>query len=152
MSAVDVSQVNEILSHVFQGGQLPERLASYWKPNTIDVNAFRRDTPNAIFAELEGKPVYLVTSGVVAAPKPTHTPDPTYTETAQRNKVQGTAILSVVVNEKGFPEVLQITQGLGEGLDTQAVAAVAKWRFQPAMKDGQPVAVLINVQVTFHLY
>jgi TonB family protein len=153
MSALDVPQVNQILSHVFQGGQRPERVNAYWKPNTTDVNAFRRNTPNAIIAELEGnRPVYLVNPGVVAAPKPTHTPDPTYTETARRNKLQGTAILSVAVNEKGFPEVLQIAQSLDEGLDTQALAAVAGWRFQPAMKDGQPVAVLINVQVTFRLY
>jgi TonB family protein len=148
MSALDVPQVNQILSHAFQGGQ-----AAYWKPHTTDVDAFRRNTPNAIIAELEGnRPVYLVNPGVVAAPKPTHTPDPTYTETARRNKLQGTAILLVAVNEKGFPEVLQIIQSLGEGLDTQALAAVAGWRFQPAMKNGQPVAVLINVQVTFHLY
>jgi TonB family protein len=153
MSAMEVAQVKQILSYVFQGGRLEERIATYWKPNTNDMKAFHLNTPNAIIAELEGnRPVYLVNPGVVDAPKPTYTPDPTYTENARRDKLQGTAILVVAVNEKGFPEVLEIAQSLGEGLDTHALAAVAQWRFQPAMKNGQPVAVLINVQVRFHLY
>jgi outer membrane biosynthesis protein TonB len=32
------------------------------------------------------------------------------------------------------------------------VEAVTKWRFSPAEKDGQPVAVELGVQVDFHLY
>ena len=55
MSALDVSQVNRVLSQVFQGGQLLERVAAYWKPKTTDLKAFRASTPNAIIAELEGK-------------------------------------------------------------------------------------------------
>jgi protein TonB len=43
-------------------------------------------------------------------------------------------------------------KGLGEGLDTQALIAVSDWRFKPAVKDGQPVAVIINVDVNFELY
>jgi TonB family protein len=152
MSALDVSQVNRVLSQVFQGGQLLERVAAYWKPKTTDLKAFRASTPNAIIAELEGnRPVYLANPGVVDPPKPTHTPDPVYPETARQDRLQGTTVLLIAVNEKGFPEVLEITRGLGEGLDTQALAAVAGWRFEPAKKNGQPVAVLINVQVTFRL-
>jgi hypothetical protein len=41
---------------------------------------------------------------------------------------------------------------LEEGLDTQALLAVASWRFKPAIKDGHPVAVIINVEVNFKLY
>ena len=36
------------------------------------------------------------------------------------------------------------------GLDENAIEAVKQWRFEPAMKDGKPVAVEINVEVTFH--
>jgi TonB family protein len=38
------------------------------------------------------------------------------------------------------------------GLDQKAVEAVKKWKFQPAEKDGRPVAVQINVEVNFRLY
>ncbi len=119
MSALDVSQVNKVLSQVFQGGQLLDRVAAYWKPKTTDLKAFRASTPDAIIAELEGnRPVYLVNPGVVDPPKATHMPDPAYPETARQDKLQGTTVLLIAVNEKGFPEVLQITRGLGEGMDT----------------------------------
>jgi outer membrane biosynthesis protein TonB len=50
------------------------------------------------------------------------------------------------------PEVLEVTKGLGEGLDVKALIAVSEWRFNPAVKDGHPVAVAVNVEVNFKLY
>jgi protein TonB len=38
------------------------------------------------------------------------------------------------------------------GLDEKALEAVKNWRFEPALKDNKPVAVQINVEVTFRLY
>jgi protein TonB len=38
------------------------------------------------------------------------------------------------------------------GLDEKAIEAVSQWRFQPATLNGQPVAVQINVEVSFRLY
>jgi TonB family protein len=38
------------------------------------------------------------------------------------------------------------------GLDEKALEAVRTWKFTPAMKDGHPVAVQINVEVNFRLY
>jgi len=58
---------------------------------------------------------------------------------------------AIMYSERQKQILVEITRGLGEGLDTQALAAVAGWRFEPAKKNGQPVAVLINVQVTFRL-
>ncbi|HKN35382.1 MAG TPA: TonB family protein [Terriglobales bacterium] len=37
-------------------------------------------------------------------------------------------------------------------LDEKAVEAVRKWRFEPAEKDGRPVAVQVNIEVSFRLY
>ena len=41
---------------------------------------------------------------------------------------------------------------LGLGLDEKAIEAVRLWKFEPARKNGQPVAVQINVEVDFRLY
>jgi len=38
------------------------------------------------------------------------------------------------------------------GLDEKAIAAVNKWRFQPATLDGRPVAVRISVEMSFRLF
>lgn len=45
-----------------------------------------------------------------------------------------------------------MVRSVGKGLDEKAVEAVRKWRFEPAKLKGQPVAVQINIEVTFKLY
>jgi TonB family protein len=41
---------------------------------------------------------------------------------------------------------------LGDGLDQKAIESVRQWEFEPATKDGAPVAVRVNVEVQFRLY
>lgn len=37
-------------------------------------------------------------------------------------------------------------------MDEKAIEAVKQWKFEPARKDGKPVAVMINIEVAFRLY
>ena len=61
-------------------------------------------------------------------------------------------ILWLVVGADGLPHHLRVARSLGMGLDEKALDAVRLWRFQPATLNGQPVAVEINVEVSFRLY
>jgi TonB family protein len=90
--------------------------------------------------------------GGVSAPRPTFQPDPEYSEEARKAKYQGTCVLMLVVGPDGHPRDIRVGRSLGLGLDEKAVEAVKQWRFEPAMKDGKPVAVAISVQVEFRLY
>jgi len=45
-----------------------------------------------------------------------------------------------------------VLRSLDSGLDQKAVDAVKQWKFEPAMKNGEPVAVVINVEVNFKAY
>jgi TonB family protein len=47
---------------------------------------------------------------------------------------------------------LKVTKNLDEDLDKQALKAVSTWKFEPATKDGKPMAVHLPVEVTFRLY
>jgi periplasmic protein TonB len=38
------------------------------------------------------------------------------------------------------------------GLDERAVAAVKEYRFKPAMENGKPVTVEMNIDVTFTIF
>jgi periplasmic protein TonB len=98
-----------------------------------------------------GGGVFRVGGGVLA-PKPISTPDPQYTEQARQAKYEGTCILAMIVGPDGKPHDIRVQRGLGMGLDQKAIEAVQQWRFQPATKDGQPVAVQISVEVSFKLY
>jgi TonB family protein len=152
VSPMNLEQVNESLPKIFQGGQLLERVAAYWRPLTHDLKTFKKNHPGGAVGILEGnRPVYLMNPGKTNPPKVIRAPDPEYSEEARKKGIEGTTLLSVVVNEKGFPEVLKIVRGLEGGLDIQALVAVANWQFDPALMAGKPVALLINVQVEFRL-
>ena len=109
----------------------------------------------ALFAqdasEKTSEPVYELGNGVTA-PKPVYTPDPEYSDKARKKKINGTVVVAMIVTQEGRVRDVKITKGLGEGLDKQALAAVRTWKFEPATKDGKPVAVHLNVEVSFRLY
>jgi TonB family protein len=90
--------------------------------------------------------------GGVSAPRALYTPDPEYSEEARKAKYQGTCVLWLIVGPDGRPRDIKISRSLGLGLDEKAIEAVKTWKFEPAMKDGKPVAVQINVEVSFRLY
>jgi len=90
--------------------------------------------------------------GGVSAPKSLFAPDPEYSEEARKAKYQGTCVLYLIVGPDGKPRDIRVARSLGLGLDEKAIEAVRQWKFEPAMKDGKPVAVAINVEVDFRLY
>jgi periplasmic protein TonB len=90
--------------------------------------------------------------GGISAPRPVETPDPAYTDEARRAKHQGVCVLGLIVDADGHPRDIRVVRGLGMGLDQKAIDAVRQWRFDPALKDGKPVAVQISVEVSFRLY
>src|SRR4051812_4130299 len=90
--------------------------------------------------------------GGVSAPRALYSPDPEYSEEARKAKYQGVVVLWLIVGPDGRPRDMKIARSLGMGLDQKAIEAVRQWKFEPAMKDGKPVAVQINVEVNFRLY
>lgn len=98
-----------------------------------------------------GGGVYRVGGGV-SAPRAIYDPDPEYSEEARKAKYQGTVVLWTVIGPDGRVHDLRVSRSLGMGLDQKAIEAVRKWRFEPAMKDGHPVAVQVNIEVNFRLY
>jgi periplasmic protein TonB len=98
-----------------------------------------------------GGDVYRLGGGV-SAPRPTYDPEPEYSEEARRAKYQGDVGLMVIVGRDGRVRDVRLQRSLGMGLDEKAMAAVRQWRFEPAKKDGHPVAVQVSIEVSFRLY
>jgi TonB family protein len=96
--------------------------------------------------------VYVPLKDGVTAPKAIYQPDPEYTDRARRKKINGSVVLSMIVTPDGTVRDPEVTKSLDKDLDKQAIACVKKWTFQPATKDGKPVAVRLSVEVSFHLY
>lgn len=64
---------------------------------------------------------------------------------------QGTVILEVEVHPDGRAHNIEVVHGPGLGLDEEAVRAVEQWKFETARREGQPVAVAAQINVTFKL-
>jgi TonB family protein len=78
---------------------------------------------------------------------------PQYTAEAMRAKVQGTVLLECVVLPDGTVGNVQVVKSLDSsfGLDQEAIKAAKQWRFRPGTRQGQPVAVLVTIELTFTL-
>jgi protein TonB len=89
----------------------------------------------------------------VTLPRVLHEEKPQYTSDAMRAKVQGTVLLECVVRPDGSVGDVQVIRSLDPtfGLDQQAVAAARKWRFAPGTRLGEPVPVLITIELQFTL-
>jgi TonB family protein len=76
---------------------------------------------------------------------------PGIADNALREKFQGGVVVSFIVDKQGVPQNPHVMLPIGLGLDDKAIEAVKKWRFKPAMKDGEPVAVRFNYEINFSL-
>jgi TonB family protein len=90
--------------------------------------------------------------GGVSAPILTHQVPPEYTAEAKLAKMQGTVLVNLIVDEAGAPEYVHVLRGLSDGLDDKAVEAVRQYKFTPAMEDGKPVPVSLNIEVDFRIF
>jgi TonB family protein len=101
-----------------------------------------------------GGGVYQIGNGVTS-PVLIKEVKPNYTGDAMRAKLQGVVEMEAVVLPDGTvdPNRIKITRSLDSnfGLDQQAVIAVKQWRFRPGTFKGQPVPVIVNVELTFTL-
>ena len=104
----------------------------------------------AILSGQSQEPVYRIGSDVTP-PRIISKVDPSYTDEARAARIQGTVTLECVIRKDGNVEVRRIVRGLGYGLDDQATTALQQWKFEPGKKSGEPVAVMINVEVNFNL-
>lgn len=98
-----------------------------------------------------GGGVYRVGGGVTA-PRTLYDPEPEYSEEARKARYQGTVVLRIVVGPDGRAHDVHIQRSLGMGLDEKAIETIQKWRFEPSRKDGQAVAVMVDVEINFRLY
>jgi len=108
---------------------------------------FRRADDNTPTTE-----IYHVGKDGTLAPRATYTPEPEYSEQARHAKYQGTVVLNIVIDKAGKLSRIRLERPLGLGLDENAMEGVKRWRFNPATRNGQPVAVEMNIEVSFNLY
>jgi len=74
---------------------------------------------------------------------------PAYSAEARLAKLEGSVLLSLVVQSDGRPRDIHVIHALGLGLDESAVENARTWQFRPGTRQGTPVDVLAGEEVFF---
>jgi TonB family protein len=100
------------------------------------------------FAELHQGGVAAL-PGEVNAPAPMRKIDPKYPQEMVKEHVEGEVVLYGVIRPDGSVDSIQVVRKLDPQLDANSVAAFRQWKFEPATKNGQPVALEAIVHIPF---
>lgn len=120
--------------------QMPEFWQLYYQAQAAGVDYRPRD------------PKVLRSNAVDQQAKVTGSIAPDSNEYAQASGVAGRALYRAVIGADGKPGEIAVVRPIGFGLDENAVAAIRKASFQPAIKGGQPVAETLDLAVLFRIY
>jgi TonB family protein len=90
-------------------------------------------------------------SGATAPVEITFKPKPDYTDEGRKQKINGEVRLEVLFKSDGQVHVIRVLEGLGYGLDEQAVKAAEQIKFKPALHEGQPIDSMAQVHIIFEL-
>jgi TonB family protein len=134
-------------------GAKPEQILASRHIYTMNVNMPNVNSATGSwvirFSELRLTPG-MSRVGDVNAPVPLRKVDPKYPQTLAEDHVEGEVILYGVIRPDGSVDSIQLVRGVDEQLDANAVQAFSQWKFEPATKEGQPVALEAIVHIPFH--
>jgi len=135
------------LDNVFAQGfdsRLMESMPDFWKLYYAAAAAKSDYRP--------ADPAVLRQSGVDQKARLTSTFEPASNEYAQNHGVAGICLYHVVIGADGKPGEIAVARPIGFGLDESAVDTIRNATFQPAIKDGKPVPVMLDLVVEFRIY
>jgi len=101
----------------------------------------------------QSRPEVFKPGGGVSLPRVLSEVKPQYTAQAMRAKVQGTVLLECVVQPDGSVGNIKVVRSLDStfGLDQEAMKAARQWQFKPGTRFGEPVPVLVTIEIAFTL-
>jgi TonB family protein len=85
------------------------------------------------------------------APQPLRKVDPKYFPSALDEKVEGKVRLAAVIGKDGHVDHVELLQHLDTRLDQSSLEALAKWEFEPAVRNGTPIDVDAVFEIPFHI-
>jgi protein TonB len=145
-------------------GAPPETILGPKRIYTLNVNAPNMASATGSwvlqFAELteeaskrEGPLLALRTDPLtdLAGPVPLRKVDPKYPPALVSARVQGDVILYAIIRKDGSVDSIQLVRGIEPRLDQNAMEALARWKFRPAERRGDPVELEAVVTIPFRV-
>jgi protein TonB len=104
----------------------------------------------AIYASVEQQKAPIRVGGDIKEPKKIKDVKPEYPEAAKAAGIQGIVIIEAIIGTDGSVNEAKVLRPVPE-LDRAAIDAVMQWKYTPTLLNGEPVAVIMTVTVTFTL-
>jgi len=95
------------------------------------------------------KPAAVEREYLERIPKPIHQVSPAYPDELRRQGVKGEVGLRVAIDEEGTVLGVTVEKSLHPYLDYAAVQALKRWKFEPLLRDGKPVATVTTLRIAF---
>ena len=125
--------------------RLAELLAQYQQPTQIP------DAQKYVEAQKLLEQQYRAANPQTRKPRVIHRVEPVYPADARDKNIKGSVVLTMVVDREGNPQDIKIWRSLYPSMDQAAIEAARQMRFEPALKDGQPVSETLLVEFYFSL-
>ncbi len=90
-----------------------------------------------------------VAQGELAGPVAVRKVDPRYPPRLRKEGVAGEVVLYAIIRKDGSVDSIQLIRGVHPELDKNAMDALARWKFEPAQRNGQPVELEAVVRIPF---
>jgi len=139
--------LKDALDNVFAFGfdsRMMAAMPSFWKlyyEAAANKTDYRPADPSVLSENMVDQKAKLLT-----------TFEPQSNQYAQDHGVAGMSLYHVIVGADGKPADIAVARPIGFGLDESAVDALRKATFSPAIKDGKPVPVMLDLVVEFRIY
>lgn len=101
--------------------------------------------------ELPPSPLHIGETKL-SPPVPLVTPEAEYPPEQRLRGIEGSCLVSLVIDAKGQPLAMRVVRGTNEEFDEKALEAVAKYLFRPAKKGNVPIPVMMSIVVNFKLH
>ncbi|MCI0410655.1 MAG: energy transducer TonB [Acidobacteria bacterium] len=145
MGSADLNSFKRIIS-LYDSAGLPEGREVIAKAESRKEEEFQQKLKaGPVFAGVDGVSLPIIEESTRVQPK--------YPELARQARIEGKVISQVVIKKDGSIGDIQILSAPGEkmGFEEAFMEAVRKWKYKPALYEGQPVDVWFIVIVDFTL-
>jgi TonB family protein len=133
-------------------GSAPEQILGDKRIYTLFVNMPNLSSATGSwvlnFTELQNE-TPASAAGLLSGPVPVRKVDPKYPPSLVNARVEGEVVLYAIIRRDGSVDSIQLLKGVDPTLDQNAMEALARWKFHPAMRSGAPVELETVVHIPF---
>lgn len=86
---------------------------------------------------------------ILDPPKVLHSVPLELSPEAIQSRASGAIQVAFIVDKDGNAQNVHVTRGVGMGMDGRAVEAIKQYKFEPYLKDGQPIAQATTLELKF---